>query len=59
MLTGFPKQTEVARDTRQTLMPIRAWVVERNETMQNIHFDMYNRRRFGDSNHYWCVLKAM
>jgi uncharacterized protein YceK len=52
-----PKPTEVTRDTRQALMPKCARVVERNKPMQNIHIEMYNRRRYGDSNHYWCVLK--
>ena len=46
-----PKQTEVARDTRQALMPKCARVVEGNKPMQNIHIGMYNRRRYGDSNH--------
>jgi hypothetical protein len=54
-----PEPTEVTQDTRQVLMPKCARVVERNKTMQNIHIEMYNRRRYGDSNHYWCVSKVM
>jgi hypothetical protein len=33
------KPIEVTRDTRQTLMPKCARVVERNDPMQNIHIE--------------------
>jgi len=54
-----PKPTEVTRDTRQALMTKCTRVVEQNKPMQHIHIKMYNQQRYGDSNHYWSVLKEM
>jgi hypothetical protein len=52
-----PKPTEVTRDRRQALMPKCARVVERKQSMQNIHIKCTIDGAMVI--HYWCVLKTM